>query len=84
MSHETQTDFAESPTCASPSFFRTSVQIHNPGTSPISGKFVFHRSGTSGNANDPSLSYTLNPAQTIDYDDLLPAMGVSSGLGSIA
>lgn len=64
-------------------FFRTRVQIYNPRTSPISGKFVFHTQSVSGGPNDPSLSYTLNGGQTIDYPDLLPAMGISSGLGSI-
>lgn len=64
-------------------FFRTSIQIHNPRTTPISGTFVFHRSGVSGGTNDPSLAYTLNGGQTVDYFDMLPAMGVASGLGSI-
>lgn len=64
-------------------FFRTSIQIHNPRTTPISGTFVFHRAGTSGGSNDPSLAYTLNGGQTVDYFDLLPAMGIASGLGSI-
>lgn len=70
-------------TQGSGAFFKTSIQIHNPRTTPISGTFVFHRSGASGSANDPSLAYVLNAGQTIDYPDLLPAMGVSSGLGSI-
>jgi hypothetical protein len=70
-------------TQGSGTFFRTSVQLHNPGTTPISGKLVFHRSGVSGGSNDPALAYTLNAGQTLDYPDLLPAMGVLSGLGSI-
>jgi hypothetical protein len=64
-------------------FFRTRVQIYNPRTRPISGKFVFHTQFLSGSPSDPSLSYNLNAGQTIDYPDLLPAMGISSGLGSI-
>lgn len=64
-------------------FFRTRVQIYNPRTSPISGKFVFHTQLVSGGPSDPSLSYTLNGGQTIDYPDLLPSMGISGGLGSI-
>jgi len=63
-------------------FFRTGVQIHNPRSTPISGKFVYHAQGTSGTASDPSMSYTLQAGQTIDYADLLPAMGLS-GLGSL-
>jgi hypothetical protein len=64
-------------------FFRTRVQMHNPRTTPISGRLVFHRAGASGSASDPSLAYTLQGGQTIDYPDLLPAMGVPGGLGSI-
>lgn len=64
-------------------FFRTRIQIHNAGTSPISGKFVFHDQGVSGNANDRSLPYALSAGETIDYPDILPAMGVSGGLGSL-
>jgi len=70
-------------TPGSGAYFRTRVQIHNPRTSAISGKFVFHTQSASGKASDPSLSYTLNGGQTIDYPDLLPAMGIASGLGSI-
>jgi hypothetical protein len=64
-------------------YFRTRVQIYNPRTSSISGKFVFHTQSVSGKPSDPSLSYTLSGGQTIDYPDLLPAMGIASGLGSI-
>lgn len=70
-------------TQGSGAFFRTSIQMHNPRTTPISGKFVFHRAGVSGGANDPSLAYTLNGGQTIEYSDILPAIGISSGLGSL-
>lgn len=63
-------------------FFRTGVQIHNPRVTPISGKFVYHPQGTSGAASDPFLTYTLQGGQTIEYPDLLPAMGLS-GLGSL-
>ncbi len=62
--------------------FRTGVQIHNPRTTPISGRFVYHAQGVPGSASDPSMSYTLQGGQTLDYADLLPAMGLS-GLGSI-
>lgn len=63
-------------------FFRTGVQVHNPRATPISGKFVYHAQGTSGTANDASMTYTLQGGETIDYADLLPAMGLS-GLGSL-
>ena len=64
------------------SFFRTGVQLHNPGTSTITGKLVYHPAGTSGTDNDPALNYSLAARQTIAYADLLPAMGLS-GLGSV-
>lgn len=63
-------------------FFRTGVQIYNPGATSISGRFVFHPAGTSGTPTDPSMAYTLLPEHTIEYPDLLPAMGLS-GLGSL-
>jgi hypothetical protein len=62
-------------------FFRTSVQLHNPESAPIAGRIVFHPSGLSGSDSNPSLSYSLAPGQTVSFGDLLPAMG-RSGLGS--
>jgi len=64
------------------SFFKTAVQIHNPGSSPISGNFIFHRAGATGNASDPSLTYSLQPGETKSYADLPATMG-QSGLGSL-
>lgn len=65
------------------SFFKTSVQLYNPKDSTISGKLVFHALGTSGSAGDPSLTYSLGAKKTIVYSDLLPAMGLGSGLGTV-
>lgn len=70
-------------TPGSGSFFRTSIQMHNPRATSISGRLVFHRAGTSGGSNDPSLAYTLNSAQTVEYGDVLASMGIATGLGSI-
>ena len=61
--------------------FRTSVQLHNPGSASMAGRIVFHVSGVAGSGNDPALSYSLAPGQTQSIADLLPAMG-RSGLGS--
>jgi plastocyanin len=61
--------------------FRTQLQITNPGTSPIAGKVVYHTGGASGGANDPSIPYTLGSWQTVNFDDVLTAMGLT-GLGS--
>jgi hypothetical protein len=64
------------------SFFRTSVQLYNPQSSAISGRIVFHTQGTPGSGSDPSLAYALGAGKTLAYTDLLPAMGVTSGLGT--
>lgn len=65
------------------SFFRTSVQLYNPRTSAVSGKIVFHPAGTSGSSSDPSLAYSIPPGKTFAFTDLLPAMGIGGGLGSV-
>jgi hypothetical protein len=66
---------------ANGTFFRTSVQLHNPSSTLIGGRIVFHPSGLSGSDSDPSLFYSLAPGQTQTYADLLPAMD-RSGVGS--
>ena len=63
-------------------FFRSSVQLHNPGTTTVSGRLVYHAQGTSGGPSDPSMLYTLGPGETRSIPDLLPAMGLT-GLGSL-
>jgi uncharacterized protein YjdB len=65
------------------SFFRTSVQIYNPRSADVSGRIVFHPAGASGSATDPALPYTIAPGKTLAFTDLLPAMGVSGGIGSV-
>jgi hypothetical protein len=64
------------------SFFKTSLQMYNPRTTTVSGKIVFHPQGASGSASDPSMAYALAPGKTLFFADLLPAMGVASGLGT--
>ena len=64
------------------SYFRTSVQFYNPGTSTISGRIVFHPAGLSATDADPFLAYTLGAGRTLAYSDLLPLLGVTTGLGS--
>ena len=63
------------------SFFRTSVQITNPFSSPISGHFVFHPQGAPASADDPDMGFALGPGQTFSWFDAVAAMGLS-GLGS--
>jgi plastocyanin len=62
--------------------FRTQLQLTNGTTQAIAGKIVFHTGGVSGGSGDPSLNYTLGSWQSINFDDILPAMGLS-GLGSV-
>jgi hypothetical protein len=62
-------------------YFRTSVQLHNPGSVPMAGRIVFHPSGAAGSDSDPALPYSLEQGETQSIADLLPAMG-ASGLGS--
>ena len=50
-------------------------------SAPMTGRIVFHRSGSSASDSDPALSYSLAPGQTQSIVDLLPAMGLS-GVGS--
>jgi hypothetical protein len=64
------------------SFFKTSLQLYNPKSVTVSGKIVYHPQGISGSASDPSLAYSLAPGKTLSYADLLPAMGVASGVGT--
>ena len=64
------------------SFFRTGVQLSNPGSSAISGRFVYHPAGVSGTSADPSLNFTIDPHSTIFYNDLPQTMG-QTGLGSL-
>jgi hypothetical protein len=64
------------------SFFRTSVQILNPGTSASSGRLVFHPAGVPGNPGDPSIDWQLGPGQVVSYSDIAGNFN-QSGLGSV-
>jgi hypothetical protein len=64
------------------SFFRTGVQLYNPSTSTLSGRFVYHPAGVAGSASDPSLEFTIPPGSVHSYPDLVETMG-QSGLGSM-
>jgi hypothetical protein len=65
------------------SYFKTSVQLYNPKSTTLSGKVVFHTQFASGSSTDPSLAYSIAPGKTVVYPDLLPALNVTSGLGSV-
>jgi hypothetical protein len=63
------------------SFFRTSVQLVNPGFAPISGHLVFHPAD-GATPSDPTLGYALAPGQSFGWNDVVGAMG-REGLGTI-
>ncbi|MBV9494886.1 MAG: hypothetical protein JOZ54_11620 [Acidobacteria bacterium] len=65
------------------SYFKTSLQLFNPKTVTVSGKLVFHTQAVSGTATDPSMPYSIAPGKTIAFADLLPAMNIATGLGSV-
>jgi len=64
------------------SYFKTMVQLYNPKSAAVSGRIVYHPQGASGSAGDPSLAFSVAPGKTLAYADLLPAMGVASGIGT--
>jgi len=64
------------------SFFRTGVQLSNPYTQAVTGRFVYHPAGVSGSPTDPTLTYTVAPHSTVSYDDLVQTMG-QGGLGTL-
>ncbi|HET7451107.1 MAG TPA: hypothetical protein VFL12_00055, partial [Thermoanaerobaculia bacterium] len=62
--------------------FRTALQLHNDSAALAAGRLVYHPTGRTASAGDPSLAYSLAPGQTVSFGDLLPAMG-QSGLGTL-
>jgi hypothetical protein len=64
------------------SFFRTSVQMYNPWSDALSGRFVYHPAGVPGSSTDPILTFTIGVGQSVSYPDIVGTMG-ASGLGSI-
>lgn len=64
------------------SFFRTSVQLHNPWSSTVTGRFVYHPAGASGSSTDPFQTFTVAAGQTVSFPDIVASLG-ATGLGSI-
>jgi hypothetical protein len=64
------------------SLFKTTLQLHNPGGSTISGRLIFHPAATSGSDADPFVPYSLGPRATVSYPDIL-AVFQRTGLGSL-
>jgi hypothetical protein len=65
------------------SFFRTSLQLHNPTSARLSGRLVFHGQGIAGSDGDPFIAYSLAPGQTTSWPDIVTAIGLQSGVGSL-
>jgi len=65
------------------SYFKTAVQVHNPASAPLAFRLVFHPAGRSGASGDPSKTVTVPARGTVYFADMLPAMGVATGLGSL-
>lgn len=64
------------------SFFRTSLQLHNPTSGTIRGKLVFHAQGAGSGGGDPFLPYELGPRATLSFRDVIATMNLT-GLGSL-
>ena len=62
------------------SFFKTSVQLVNPGTTATSGRIIFRPAGLSTQTG--SLTWSLGPGQIQTYDDIVGAM-LKTGLGTL-
>ena len=65
------------------SYFKTAMQAYNPDSTPYTLRLVFHPAGASGSSSDPSKTVTIAARAVLYYADLLPAMGVASGVGSL-
>ena len=64
------------------SFFRTSLALANPSALEIHGKLVFRTAGRAGTDSDPSTDFDIPPNGTLNYADVISAIG-QSGLGSL-
>jgi hypothetical protein len=63
-------------------FFRSSLQLTNPGPFPINGKLVFHPANQAGSDADPSINYQIPGGGSIAYSDITAAFN-RTGLGTI-
>lgn len=74
---------AGSLTGAGGSQFRTALQLHNPTSSMMRGRIVFHRQASSGTSADPTFSYNLAPGATTSWPDVVFSLGAAGMIGSI-
>jgi hypothetical protein len=64
------------------SFFRTALTLSNPSPVEIRGSLRLRVAGRAGSDSDPTLDYVIPANGTLNYADVLTAMG-QSGLGSL-
>ena len=65
------------------SYFKTSMQAFNPSTTNFPLRLVFHPAGAPGSSSDTSKQITVLAGQVLYIPDILPVMGIASGLGSL-
>jgi hypothetical protein len=61
--------------------FKTSLRL-GPAQFTSAGKIVFHPAGRAGSDDDPSIPYRVERGQTLQFDDVVAAIG-QSGIGSL-
>jgi hypothetical protein len=61
--------------------FKTSLRL-GPATTTSVGKIIFHPAGRAGSDDDPSIPYRVERGQTLQFDDVVAAIG-QSGIGSL-
>jgi hypothetical protein len=66
---------------ANNSQFKTSLRL-GPVSSVSNGKIIFHPAGRPGSDDDPSIPYVIEGGQTLEFDDVVAALG-QSGIGSL-
>jgi hypothetical protein len=65
--------------------FRTALQLLNHQIYQpkiIHARLIFHRAGTAGSMDDPSLAFTIGPGRIAPWSDVVAALG-QTGLGSL-
>ncbi|MBV8544242.1 MAG: fibronectin type III domain-containing protein [Acidobacteria bacterium] len=61
--------------------FKTSLRL-GPASTSSAGKIIFHPAGRAGSDDDPSIPYRVERGQTLQFDDVVAAIG-QSGIGSL-
>jgi hypothetical protein len=67
-------------------YFRTTLQMmaHPPvGSTPTTGKLVFHRQGVPGGPTDVTMPFAIMPGEMRSWDDILVSAGLAGAPASI-